>query len=142
MAIAGSGVNAMKMQVVDGKLRETKSSCASHLAVEDVDEAVRRLLDGEELYVLLYGSTVPNVRVAVNEKLGVIDLIRPAHYQNVPGIECKDVIGWFPGHIAQAMKYLWRCGYKPEADPIEDLKKCIKFCEFEIERLQKAKVSE
>ena len=66
----------------------------------------------------------------------------PSHYQNVPGIECKDVIGWFPGHVACAIKYLWRCGYKTGADPIEDLRKSIKFIEFEIERLQKAKVSE
>lgn len=142
MAIAGSGVNAMQMWIENDRLHETKSSCASSLAVDDVDAAVDRLMAGERLYVLLYGMTVPDVRAKVNERLGVTDAIRPAHYQNVPGIECKDVIGWFPGHIAQAMKYLWRCGYKPEADPIEDLRKCIKFCEFEIERLQKAKVSE
>lgn len=73
MAIAGSGVNAMKMQVVDRKLRETKSSCASHLAVEDVDEAVTKLMAGDEIYVLLYGSTVPNVRAKVNERLGTVN---------------------------------------------------------------------
>lgn len=60
----------------------------------------------------------------------------PAHYNQVPGIECKDVIGWFPGHIAAAMKYLWRCGHKPTVTDIEDLRKAIKFLEFEIERRQ------
>ena len=58
----------------------------------------------------------------------------PKHYNHVPGIECKDVIGWFPGHIACAIKYLWRCGHKIGTSDIEDLKKAIKFIEFEIER--------
>ena len=58
----------------------------------------------------------------------------PSHYTSqVPGIECKDVIGWFPGHIAAAMKYLWR--YRDKGDPIENLRKAKKFIDFEIERL-------
>lgn len=61
------------------------------------------------------------------------------HYQNVPGIECKDVIGWFPGFVACAIKYLWRCGYKPDTDPIQDLRKAIEFIEYEIERLESMK---
>lgn len=69
MAIAGSGVNAMRMQVVDGVLKESKSSCAGSIAVEDVDEAVRRLMAGEQIFVLLYGMTVPDVRWKVNEQL-------------------------------------------------------------------------
>ncbi len=72
MAIAGSGVNAMQMQIKDGKLHETKSSCAGSLAVEDVDEAVRRIMDGEKIFVLLYGLTVPNVRQMVNERLAEV----------------------------------------------------------------------
>lgn len=63
----------------------------------------------------------------------------PSHYQGVPGVECKDVIGWFPTHIGCAMKYLWRCGSKAGVDPIEDLRKAIKFIEFEIERLESMK---
>ena len=60
----------------------------------------------------------------------------PRHYTGqVPGIECKDVIGYFPGHVAAAMKYLWR--YRDKGDPIENLQKAKKFIDFEIERLNK-----
>jgi hypothetical protein len=65
------------------------------------------------------------------------EIIHPDHYNWIPNIECKDVIGWFPGHIAAAMKYLWRCGRKPTSTNIEDLKKAQMFISFEIERLQK-----
>jgi hypothetical protein len=59
----------------------------------------------------------------------------PRHYTDVvPGIECKDVIGWFPGHVAAAMKYLWR--HQQKGRPIEDLRKAIEFIQFEIERLE------
>lgn len=72
MAIAGSGVNAQQMWIEDGKLRETKSSCAGNLAVDDVDAAITQIMAGEKIYVLLYGLTVPNVRAKVNERLGAM----------------------------------------------------------------------
>src|SRR5690349_20616971 len=60
----------------------------------------------------------------------------PSHYTSqVPGIECKDVIGYFPGHVAAAMKYLWR--HQSKVRPIEDLRKAIEFIGFEIERLSR-----
>jgi uncharacterized protein DUF3310 len=59
----------------------------------------------------------------------------PSHYTDVvPGIECKDVIGWFPGHIAAAMKYLWR--HQKKGNPVQDLRKAIEFIQFEIDRLE------
>lgn len=59
----------------------------------------------------------------------------PAHYTAHPsGVECKEIIGWFPHHIGAAIKYLWRAGLKT-ASPIEDLHKAREFIGFEIERL-------
>lgn len=58
----------------------------------------------------------------------------PRHYTSqVPGIECIDVVQHFNFARGNAIKYLWRCGEK--GPPIEDLKKAIKYCEFEIQRL-------
>ena len=60
----------------------------------------------------------------------------PSHYTSqVPGVECQEVIGWFPHHVGAAMKYLWR--YQSKGDPIENLRKASKFIEFEIARLTK-----
>lgn len=61
----------------------------------------------------------------------------PKHYNTVPGIECIDVIQWFMGNIALAMKHMWRCGSKPGVDAIEDLEKAKRYIEFEIDRLRK-----
>jgi len=59
----------------------------------------------------------------------------PSHYTSHPkGYECIDVIQWFPYNIASAMKYLWRAGLKPGNPVVQDLKKAIKFLEFEIKR--------
>ena len=58
----------------------------------------------------------------------------PKHYVGqVPGVECQQVIGWFPHHVGAAMKYLWRHTGK---GGVEDLRKAIKFIEFEIARLE------
>ena len=60
----------------------------------------------------------------------------PDHYtKQVPGIECKDVIGYFPHHVGAAMKYLWR--YRDKGDSIENLRKAIEFIQFEIDRLSR-----
>lgn len=61
------------------------------------------------------------------------------HYYDHPIIEnlqAIDVIQAFPYNIATAMAYLWRCGRKPDTDPVEDLRKAITHIEFEIKRLQ------
>ena len=60
----------------------------------------------------------------------------PAHYNSHPnGIECIDIIRHYTCDIANAIKYLWRAGLKPEmgkddADKeIEDLKKALWYIE-------------
>ena len=60
----------------------------------------------------------------------------PKHYNQHPnGIECIDVIRHYTCDIANALKYLWRAGLKPElgkadADKeIEDLKKALWYIE-------------
>lgn len=60
----------------------------------------------------------------------------PSHYtQQVPGVECKDVAGHFSFNVGSAMKYLWR--HQSKGRPVEDLRKAIKFIQFEIERLER-----
>jgi hypothetical protein len=60
----------------------------------------------------------------------------PSHYaETVPGIECIDVTKHFNFCRGNAIKYIWRAGHKN--DEIEDLKKAIKYLEFEIERIEK-----
>lgn len=55
----------------------------------------------------------------------------PAHYQRKDGIECIDIIRHYTCDIANALKYLWRAGLKPEMGKddaekeIEDLKKAL-----------------
>lgn len=77
---------------------------------------------------------------AVREMLEIRDfdpISRPKHYASqVPGIECYQVTQWFPGNRANIIKYAWRCGEK--GDPIADLRKIIRYAEFEIERIQNA----
>ena len=60
----------------------------------------------------------------------------PQHYNSHPnGIECIDIIRHYTCDIANAIKYLWRAGLKPEmgkddADKeIEDLKKALWYIE-------------
>lgn len=67
----------------------------------------------------------------------------PAHYNASPArcagcgrpIECIDVVQWMTFSQGNAVKYLWRLFEK--GDPAENLRKAIKYCEFEIERLSK-----
>lgn len=60
--------------------------------------------------------------------------ISPDHYKKHPsGVECIEIVQWMPFNIGAAMKYLWRCNDKHD-NPITDLKKAIKFIEFEIKR--------
>ena len=74
--------------------------------------------------------------------LAMTDMINhPPHYTSHPaGIECIDVIEWFPANIACAMKYLWRAGLKGDAS--EDLQKAVWYVSREIQRLEKTKMGE
>ena len=59
----------------------------------------------------------------------------PAHYQRKDGIECIEIIRHYTCDIANALKYLWRAGLKPEMGmedaekEIEDLKKALWYIE-------------
>ena len=60
----------------------------------------------------------------------------PKHYNSHPnGIECIDIIRHYVCDIANAIKYLWRAGLKPEMGmedaekEIEDLKKALWYIE-------------
>lgn len=61
----------------------------------------------------------------------------PKHYTSHPsGIECKDVAQHHNFNIGNAIKYLWRQGIKPGEASSKDLRKAIKYIEFEIERIE------
>lgn len=62
----------------------------------------------------------------------------PQHYTSHPaGVECIDVTEWMNFNLGNAMKYIWRCGYKGAI--IEDLKKARWYIDREINRLSKVK---
>lgn len=62
------------------------------------------------------------------------DTINPEHYCNHPsGIECIEITKHMNFCLGNAVKYIWRAGLK--GDAVEDLKKAIKYLEFEIERI-------
>mgnify|MGYP000988766731 CR=1 FL=1 len=58
----------------------------------------------------------------------------PAHYNNIPGIECIKVVRHMNFNRGNAVKYIWRADDK--GDPIENLRKAIWYLEDEIKRLQ------
>lgn len=61
----------------------------------------------------------------------------PSHYRQHPsGVECIEIIQWFPLNIGSAVKYLWRAGLKEGNPTIQDLRKAIQYIEFEIKRLE------
>ena len=59
----------------------------------------------------------------------------PKHYNQVPGIECIDVVEHFNFNRGNAIKYIWRAGDK--GDIIEDLQKALWYIHREIERVEK-----
>ncbi|AXK86561.1 Protein of unknwon function [Nocardia farcinica] len=69
------------------------------------------------------------------------DPVNPGHYQSHPsGIEPKDFLGHFPFFVGSAIKYLWRNGQKDGNPAVQDLRKAIRFIEFEIEKIEGRKV--
>lgn len=74
------------------------------------------------------------------------DNINPDHYKNGPvhsecgkTIECIDVREGFPTNLADAIKYIWRCGQKDE--PQQELDKAIWYLQREKERLARQEES-
>lgn len=86
---------------------------------------------------LLTSSTAPAPAPGLFSGPEAEDIINnPSHYTStVPGIECKDVAGWFSFNLGAAIKYIWRAGRKDKDKTVEDLNKARKFLEFEILRL-------
>ncbi len=64
----------------------------------------------------------------------------PSHYtSSASGIECIEVTRHMNFCRGNAIKYIWRAGEKGGPDKeVEDLRKAIKYLEFEIERLEYA----
>ena len=47
----------------------------------------------------------------------------PRHYNQHPsGVECIELIEHLPCNLANAIKYVWRCGLKTSEDPLRDLR--------------------
>lgn len=69
----------------------------------------------------------------------------PAYYKDPSGIECIDVARHRDFNIGNALKYLWRAGFKHEEGvsdvdkQIEDLKKAVFYINDEIALLIKNK---
>lgn len=59
----------------------------------------------------------------------------PKHYNQIPGIECIDVVEHMSFNRGNAVKYIWRAGSK--GNEIEDLEKAAWYLAREIERLKK-----
>lgn len=67
------------------------------------------------------------------------DVSHPPHYNQIPGVECIDVVEHMPFNVGNAIKYLWRAGLKSGADEITDLEKSLWCVQREIERRKKVK---
>ena len=65
--------------------------------------------------------------------------VSPQHYKLPNGVEVRQVSGYLTSFGGQAVQYIARATRTDgvvKGEPIEDLKKAIKFIEFEIERLE------
>lgn len=70
-------------------------------------------------------------------------VIEHQDYYTLPnGIECMQVIRYFPNNVGNAIKYLWRHGRKHEVEitdkekAVEDLEKCIIYIKDQIKLIQ------
>ena len=64
--------------------------------------------------------------------------INPKHYQHLPnGIQAIQVCEHFNFNKGNAIKYIFRAGFKNPSTEIEDLTKAKWYLEREIERLKK-----
>lgn len=61
----------------------------------------------------------------------------PRHYNQHPsGIETIDLIEHLPCNLANAVKYIWRCGLKATETPLRDLKSARWYTERESRRIE------
>jgi hypothetical protein len=71
-------------------------------------------------------SEDPNERVA-----------HPRHYNAHPAnIECIELIEHLPANLANATKYIWRCGLKATETPLRDLKSARWYTKREEDRIE------
>lgn len=63
----------------------------------------------------------------------------PSHYQQVPGVECIDIVEHFPFNVGNAIKYTWRAGLK--GDAVEDLQKAAWYLAREIAKRKKERAA-
>jgi hypothetical protein len=60
----------------------------------------------------------------------------PRHYNQHPsGIETIEIIEHLPSNIANAVKYIWRCGLKQSETPLRDLQSALWYTKREDERI-------
>ena len=109
--------------------REELFNCLSDLGCtptsSEMDEVERIIKNGE---CALCGDII-------SDKEKTDNVNHPVHYsETVPGIECIEVTRHFNFNRGNAIKYIWRAGYK--SDEIEDLKKAVWYLNDEINKLQ------
>ena len=64
----------------------------------------------------------------------------PAHYNQITGVECIDVVEQMPFNLGNSIKYIWRCGDK--GNKTQDLRKAIWYLEREIARTERISLEE
>lgn len=109
---------------------------------DDMKEAYPVHIDGMDRTYRFFASEME--KISTEKELEVIEtperkpdkISHPAYYNH--GIECIDYIQShdFGFCLGNAIKYITRAGYKTD-DPREDLKKAIRYLEFEIEDIEK-----
>ena len=70
------------------------------------------------------------------------DAVNPSYYQFPNGAEVRFISEWLTANAAQAFQYIARSSRidgQNKGDAVEDIRKAIKFLEFEIERLESKK---
>ena len=60
----------------------------------------------------------------------------PDHYNWLPGVECIKVTQHFSFNLGNAIKYIWRAGRKPDNTVLQDLRKAVKYLEYEIKKIE------
>lgn len=61
----------------------------------------------------------------------------PRWYNQSPsGVEAIEIIEHLPGNLANAVKYIWRCGLKQSEKPLRDLRSAKWYTEREEKRVE------
>lgn len=71
-----------------------------------------------------------------DDALTTPDAVNPNHYKFPGGVEAIDLAKHQSYCVGNITKYAARLGRKAGADAVEDLRKIIRYAEFEIERLE------